>query len=99
MAAGAREDPCRISYDIKINSDMEKRIIKQGARFLCGAIVFLALFAWAGTVDYTVEVVESMPRGVYMAVKSVVGHDASDYKVVREYMAHKDMYDELYSED
>lgn len=71
---------------------------KQLILFVAVMVVFLVAIGIIGRVDYTVEVVESMPRGVYMAVKSVVGQDASDFKIATEYLNNQDMYDTLYGE-
>lgn len=93
MQARVRED-----MDLLFFITTMKETKKQFILFAIVMAAFLVAIGIVGRVDQTVEIIESMPRGVYMAVKSVVGQDASDYDIADEYMCHKEMYDTLYGE-
>lgn len=62
------------------------------ASLLFGLGLFLIL-SFAGTVDYSEQVVMNMPQEAYEAVVLKLGDDASYYDIAQEYKNNKEYYD------
>lgn len=53
------------------------------------------LLGFAGTMDYTEEVIYNMPQTAYENIVLKLGRKASKQDIVREYMENKNYYDTL----
>lgn len=53
------------------------------------------LLGFAGTMDYTEEVIYNMPNEAYENIALKLGDKASKQDIVREYMENKNYYDTL----
>lgn len=62
------------------------------ASLLFGAFMIIIL-SFAGTVDYSEQVVMNMPQEAYEAVVLKLGDDASYYDIAQEYKKNKEYYD------
>lgn len=62
------------------------------ASLLFGLGLFLIL-SFAGTVDYSEQVVMNMTQETYDAIVEKLGDEASDYEIVQEYKNNKEYYD------
>ncbi|MDO4163982.1 MAG: hypothetical protein Q4D56_06305 [Bacteroides sp.] len=63
--------------------------------FALGFIAFFALLGWAGSMEYTEQVLYTMPQEAYEAIYLKLGDGCSDRAIVKEYMDHKKYYDSL----
>lgn len=71
------------------------RLTKQCIAFTAAIIAFIALMGIAGTVDYTEQVLYTMPQEAYEQIYLELGDGCSDRQIVTKYMSNKDYYDSL----
>ena len=69
---------------------------KQAIQAIIGAVAFIALICFAGTVDYTEQVIYSMSQESYDAIVEKLGDDATQRQIAREYTDNKAFYDQNY---
>lgn len=55
--------------------------------------LFIIFLSFAGTVDYSEQVIMNMPQETYDAIAEKLGDEASDYEIVQEYKNNKEYYD------
>ena len=56
-------------------------------------VVFFALFAVVGTVEYTDDVYYSIPETTIQEIQATVGRNASQSDIVKEYLSNKEDYE------
>lgn len=71
------------------------RLTKQVIAFVVGIIAFFTLMGIAGTIDYTEEILSTMPQEAYEQIYLELGDGCSDLQIVDKYMSDKKYYDSL----
>lgn len=61
-------------------------------KFLLAFLAAFALLAFAGTSDYTDEVINTMEPGTYYKIKKKLGDNCTSYEIVQEYKNNRDLY-------
>ena len=59
------------------------------------ALAVFAAFAYAGTNDYTEQVLYTMPQDAYEQIVLQLGEGCTDREIVKEYMNKRSYYDSL----
>lgn len=59
------------------------------------AVAAIAILGIAGRMDYTEEVIYSMPQCVYDSIRAHLGTDATDSEIAEEYMDHRAHWDKV----
>ena len=62
---------------------------------IISVLFIFGAFAFAGRVDYSEEIVMSMPQEAYEAIVVKLPNGASDYEIACEYMNNKKYYDKM----
>lgn len=61
-------------------------------KIILAALAAFALLAFAGTSDYTEQVVNTMEPETYQTIKKKLGGNCSSYQIVQEYKKNKELY-------
>ena len=69
---------------------------KQMLEVLLGMVLFLVVVGYAGSIEYTEQVIYNMSQPTYDAIVQKLGTDASQKEIVREYTDNKVYYDTHY---
>lgn len=64
-------------------------------KIIFAALAVFAAFAFAGTTDYTEQVLYTMPQDAYEQIVLHLGDGGTDMEIVKEYMNNKSYYDSL----
>lgn len=64
-------------------------------KIIISVLFIFGAFAFAGRVDYSEEIVMSMPQEAYEAIVVKLPNGASDYEIACEYMNNKKYYDKM----
>ena len=64
-------------------------------KIIFAALAVFAAFAFAGTTDYTEQVLYTMPQDAYEQIVLELGDGCTDREIVKEYMNNKGYYDSL----
>lgn len=66
--------------------------IKKAIKIILPLLAVFALLAFAGTSDYTDEVIYNMPADTYEEIKEKLGSDCTAYQIAREYTRNYELY-------
>lgn len=55
-------------------------------------VVSVLLFGYAGTMDYTEQVIYNMPSETYKKIKKKLGDGCTSYEIVQEYKNNRNLY-------
>lgn len=64
-------------------------------KIIFAVLAVFAAFAFAGTTDYTEQVLYTMPQDAYEQIVLHLGDGCTDREIVYEYMNNKGYYDSL----
>lgn len=69
--------------------------MKQPIKIAFGSLLFIALLGYAGTLDYSEQIVYTMPQEAYEAIALKLGDGASNVAIAKEYMNNQEYYNSL----
>ena len=61
-------------------------------KIILALLAVFALLAFAGTSDYTDEVINTMEPGTYYTIKKKLGDNCTSYEIVQEYKNNRNLY-------
>lgn len=61
-------------------------------KIILALLAVFALLAFAGTSDYTEEVISTMKPETYDRIKKELGDKCTSYEIVQEYKNNRDLY-------
>ena len=61
-------------------------------KIIFALLAAFALLAFAGTFDYTEQVIYNMPAETYKQIKEKLGNDCTAYQIAREYTRNYELY-------
>lgn len=71
------------------------RLTKQVIIFASGFIAFFAIIGIVGNMDYTEQVIYTMPQKVYEEIYLKLGNECTDSQISNEYLSNKSYYDSI----
>lgn len=64
----------------------------KATKIILALLAVFALLAFAGTSDYTEEVISTMKPETYDTIKKKLGDKCTSYEIVQEYKNNRDLY-------
>lgn len=71
------------------------RLTKQVIIFTAGFIAFFVILGIAGNMDYTEQVINTMPQEAYEEIYLKLGNKCTDLQISNEYLSNKSYYDSI----